>query len=165
MMHLPQNDPGFSLQTLKPISREGDLGNLAVVNALIGQFVGEASQDLAALDPSLSQDEHIQRHLGICRRYASRWGGKDPAYTPMPWHREPTFLQFLLDHVNIEAKIAEDGVYYLFALLLQDLYSITDRLASGQITDETGQWQLDGMMEYVATILLGGDMSEYEEES
>ncbi len=163
-MQLPQNDPGFSPQALKFISRKGDLGDLTVVNALISQFVGEVSQDLAALDPLLSQDEHIQRHLGICRRYAGRWGGKDPAYVPMPWHDEPAFLRFLLDHANIEAKTTEDGAYCLFALLLQNLYSITDRLASGQITDEIGQWQLDGMMEYVATVLLGGDMSEYEEE-
>ena len=163
-MQLAQNDPGFSLQTLKPMPQEGDLGDLTVVNALISQFVGEVSQDLAALDPSLSQDEHIQRHLVICRRYASRWGGKDPAYIPMPWHGQPAFLQFLLDHAHIEASTAEDGVYCLFALLLKDLYSITDRLASGKITDEIGQWQLAGMMEYVATVLLGGDMSEYEEE-
>ena len=159
-----QQHPGFSPPTLNLLSQEGYLGDTSIVSELIGQFVGEIGQDLATLDPTLSNDDHIQRHIGICHRYASRWAGQDPAYTPMPWHASPAFLQFLSDHANIEADNPESGVYCLFALLLKDLYSITDRLASGKITDDIGKWQTVGIMEYVATVLLGLDMSEYEEE-
>lgn len=158
------NDSGFSPQTLALVNQDGYLGDMAVVNAIVSEFVSEISADLATMDPSVSMDEHIQRHTLICRRYAGRWAGKDPAYIPMPYHGNPAFLRYLLDQANIDAKSTEDGVYCLFVQLLQNIYSITDRLASGQLTDDIGKWQLDGMVEYIVTALMGMDLSEYHED-
>ncbi len=158
------NDMGFSPQIMAQVTHDGYLGDTAVVSGIIGEFVGEIGADLATLDPTVSQDQHIQRHTAICRRYAERWAGKDPAYKPMPYHGNPAFLRYLDDQANIDAKTTEDGVYILFCQLLTDMYSITDRLASGAIDDQTGKDQLDGMMEYVSTALMGLDLSEYHDD-
>lgn len=163
MAEATHQDAGFSQQTIERVTHPGYLGSLDTVNGVVSEFVSEISADLATLDPSVSMDEHIQRHTLICRRYAGRWAGKDPAYIPMPYQQNPAYLRYLLDQANIEAKTVEDGVYCLFVQMLQNVYSITDRLASGQLTDDIGKWQLDGMMEYVATALMGLDLSEYHD--
>jgi hypothetical protein len=157
------NDPGFAPQTLDLINQPGYLGDTQVVNELVGQFVGEISTDLANLDPTLSQEAHIQRHLAICRRYAEMWAGKNKDYQPQPFHQNPAYLRYLHQGVNIRADTTEDAVYCLFGLLLKDLYGFTDAKAAGTLTDENLEWQLEGAMEYFATALLGLDLSEYLE--
>jgi hypothetical protein len=158
---MAKNDPGIARQTLNLIGQPGYLGDTEVVNGLVSQFVGEISTDLATLDPTLTQEAHIERHMAICRRYAEMWAGKNKDYQPQPFHQNPAYLRYLHQGLNIKADTVEDAVYCLFAMLLKDLYGFTEAKASEQLTDDDLKWQLEADMEFFATALLGLDLSEY----
>jgi protein-tyrosine phosphatase len=153
----------FPPQVLQSLQQPGYLGDIQVVSTLLGEFIHAIATDLHPLDPAQSQDQALQRHLAICRRYAEIWAGKNPAYHPQSYHRRSAFLRNMARYASIQADTVEAGVYGLFALFLKQLYLMADALASGQKTDQAIRQEIKQAIEYYTALLMGLPVMDFRE--
>lgn len=157
-----KDDPGFRPETLRQINHPGDLGDLDVVAGIVGDFVQAISHDLAHLNPQLSMDDHIQRHVQMAQCHAQYWKGEHPDYAPTRWHQDGACLTFWRDQAGITANTPCEGAYCLLVQVLQEIYRITDHLIAEKITDQQAYQQTAHIMEYAVRALVGLDLAEYQ---